>query len=1450
MSDINLGIKLRFDGKEVDAGVTISREHLRQFGAEARRAGETTAGSFTSASRGVRSISDQLDQAKNAAIGYFSVTQAYQGARWIVEQASAMQQMEARLKVATASAVEYSRASAGVFEVANRWGAAVEQTAGAFARLNPVVAQMGGNSQITLRMLDGLSASLRLSGATAAETSAVLLQFAQAMGSGRVGGDEFRSMMENAEPLMRAVAQELGKTTGELRQMAEDGKLTSSVFGNALLPAIDKLAEKAAGIPLGVGQAMQVLKNNLLKDFGKEFGDQADLVAKAIKAISDRTPEMAAAVHKAADGLATLAGKAAIVAGGAALGAVVLSAGSAGTALTGMAKAIGAVDAASTLFVTGAALQRLEKLSMAGKAGLVGLALWGGYEAGTMIGKIDGVSEAVSRLLEPVFRAYDRVAGDDLRKKQLAAEDAVKALEALRQRKAAGDTHVAVDTEVLGLSSKKVLGIDDAIAQAETTAKNLQAAYVKIGMAPVAAADETAPKRRLSAAGEYDALTKDFKWREKVLKDYAEKLDKLQASYADKFQETPEGNQGALTRNHQAMLAALMEERKQALEGLPGFKDGKASAEARADAIAKGWHESIKHAIEIIKQDRDQYRLSTDDFINAEGAFKSADIEQQIVALKQKLGAATKDSEKIKIRADISALEEDLKQIPEQTKAALEDAASQSEEAMRRLSVDAGKQLDPLEEKGREFAQKWGETMRRAAANGNEPMLKAGREVWAAWADEAQFKAAKDQYDAMFADMQKQIEAVRETAAQDGGLFAGLAGDEQVKAIRDKMLPQLQALIDKMREAQGTSPVSERTVTEATRATQKAASEISPTWKKLSEDIERGLTDSLYRSFESGKGFGETFFGSLKAMAKSTVLKIAVQGIVQGGMNAVGLGASGTAGSIGGIGNLFSAGNNVYDLFNGGASSAYTNFATSSVGQAIGLGTGLATTGTFGSTVAAGLPAMSAAPGTWAAMYGGTAPAMSVAGTAGTTGLTSLGSMLGTAMPYIAAAIAIYSMFSGKGGGPKTGGDAYLSFSGDNASAMSSQQLATLMPNLGGNTPGVGYFTPDNGNSTVSQAISPAGASVAETIKKLGGSVDGLKLGLGYDTDPAGTASSRVQSGVYRADGSAVYDAMRDVGRDADMAKEMTVELQRMTLGAIKAASGIPQIFKNVVDGIDLAKASAEQMAAAMTQITNTQTLVDFVKLDPFEQWRQGQETASEGMMGVWAKQENAARKLIETFDGSATSTASLAASVTALAQAEAQVVAYLNQAIAATRASTASDAESMYLSTLDNQGQYQYRMALSSRYEDAMATATTPEEVIALNGQLRGNYQAAWGLLSPEQQRQYGAQFFGSLDQSTGQFTGGYLGDLQSDTEASLAPFGDAIAESHDPLSSDSLVSQLSDVLGILPDKMQAVVDDFAAVMGRFEAAAAAMEVAANTPVEANVTVFATVAPGVEVNA
>jgi hypothetical protein len=167
----------------------------------------------------------------------------------------------------------------------------------------------------------------------------------------------------------------------------------------------------------------------------------------------------------------------------------------------------------------------------------------------------------------------------------------------------------------------------------------------------------------------------------------------------------------------------------------------------------------------------------------------------------------------------------------------------------------------------------------------------------------------------------------------------------------------LQARIDKQREL-----VDEIKSTELVEAHKKAAADTKKAWEDQGKDIEKSLTDSLMRGFDSGKSLATSLVDYVKNAFKSNVIKIALSAT---GLTASNFAAAGQAGAEGGGGLGF----NPMSAF----SSMYGSIAESSIGQMIGLS----------QVSEAGL------------------------------GMTSLGSTIGTALPYLGAALAAYSLIKG-----------------------------------------------------------------------------------------------------------------------------------------------------------------------------------------------------------------------------------------------------------------------------------------------------------------------------------------------------------------------------------------------------------------------------------------------------
>lgn len=110
-----------------------------------------------------------------------------------------------------------------------------------------------------------LSKAARIGGAGMQEMNAGLLQLSQALASGELRGEEFRSVMENIPGVARAIAAGLGTTTGKLRELAFTGQLTTEVVVAAILSQAAEIERQFSLIPRTAGDAITQLRNELLR---------------------------------------------------------------------------------------------------------------------------------------------------------------------------------------------------------------------------------------------------------------------------------------------------------------------------------------------------------------------------------------------------------------------------------------------------------------------------------------------------------------------------------------------------------------------------------------------------------------------------------------------------------------------------------------------------------------------------------------------------------------------------------------------------------------------------------------------------------------------------------------------------------------------------------------------------------------------------------------------------------------------------------------------------------------------------------------------------------------------------------------------------------------------------------------------------------------------------------
>lgn len=200
--------------------------------------------------------------------------------------------MEAQLRLSTSSQKEYNEAQRALFEIAQRNQAPLEGVVTLYAQLAPALGQMGRGQKDTLGVIDAVTKSLRISGATTSETASTVLQFSQALGSGVLRGDEFNSIAENSPRLLRALADGLNVPTGALRAMAAQGKLTADVIVDTLLGQLPKLSEEAKLLPESFGGALTKLNNQLTISV-KQFDDWSHVSSQAVDIANSLTAALA-----------------------------------------------------------------------------------------------------------------------------------------------------------------------------------------------------------------------------------------------------------------------------------------------------------------------------------------------------------------------------------------------------------------------------------------------------------------------------------------------------------------------------------------------------------------------------------------------------------------------------------------------------------------------------------------------------------------------------------------------------------------------------------------------------------------------------------------------------------------------------------------------------------------------------------------------------------------------------------------------------------------------------------------------------------------------------------------------------------------------------------------------------------------------------------------------------
>ncbi len=247
---------------------------------------DTTKKGVKSVNNGLDSVGKKLNQLKDIILATFAADLLFRFVGGLIKVSDTMVELQSRLKLVTDSTEDLVKAQEALVKIAKDTGSNLEATVTIFTRLNQAILDNGGTQEETLKITRAVSESLRISGASASEAASVMLQFSQALQSGVLRGDEFNSIAENGGRLIKALTDSLGVSIGTLRDMAQQGQLTSDIVTKALLQQSEALTEESKNIPLTIARSIENLRTQWALTVG-EFSEANGEIAKTLNLVAE-----------------------------------------------------------------------------------------------------------------------------------------------------------------------------------------------------------------------------------------------------------------------------------------------------------------------------------------------------------------------------------------------------------------------------------------------------------------------------------------------------------------------------------------------------------------------------------------------------------------------------------------------------------------------------------------------------------------------------------------------------------------------------------------------------------------------------------------------------------------------------------------------------------------------------------------------------------------------------------------------------------------------------------------------------------------------------------------------------------------------------------------------------------------------------------------------------------
>lgn len=271
----HLNIQLELDQVKFQSGINNAQGRVKRFT-------DTTTKQLNNIERSMNSLNRVSANLFKAGIAGFGVNQ-------LKGFADGYTEIQNKLRLVESASISSSKGLNNVFDIALKTNQSINATSGVYQRFAQNAETLKISQAQIASLTETVSKAVAVSGASAGAADAALTQFGQALGSGILRGDEFNSVMEQTPALAKAIATGLGVTTGELRNMAKEGKLTMDVLVPALERAKESVDDQFNTRILTISAAFENLNTSAVKWIGEldKSTGASEAFAKAINEIAN-----------------------------------------------------------------------------------------------------------------------------------------------------------------------------------------------------------------------------------------------------------------------------------------------------------------------------------------------------------------------------------------------------------------------------------------------------------------------------------------------------------------------------------------------------------------------------------------------------------------------------------------------------------------------------------------------------------------------------------------------------------------------------------------------------------------------------------------------------------------------------------------------------------------------------------------------------------------------------------------------------------------------------------------------------------------------------------------------------------------------------------------------------------------------------------------------------------